>query len=116
MQEDLILFNIGGLSNFEIASIEKGLSNGQIGLNLILGANKIYNHEGFCKEITNHLEKKKGIITVKEKIPKEIEDKKEKENQQGKIVINNLENTNISEGKHSRDKLDDLSGDSEDMR
>ena len=114
--QDLILFNIGGLSNFEIASIEKGLSNGQIGLNLILGANKIYNHEGFCKEITNHLEKKKGIITVKEKIPKEIEDKKEKENQQGKIAINNLENTNISEGKHSRDKLDDPSGDSEDMR
>ena len=82
--QNLILYCIGGLSNFEVASMEQGLEIGQWGLNLILGANKIYNYKEFFGEISDYLKGNNGIISVEEKIPKEIKNKKEKDEEERK--------------------------------
>ena len=82
--QNLILYCIGGLSNFEVASMEQGLEIGQWGLNLILGANKIYNYKEFFGEISDYLKGNNGIISVEEKIPKEIKNKKEKDKEERK--------------------------------
>ena len=50
----LILFNIGGLSNYEVASLERGVYLGQYNMNLILGGNKVYNHEEYLKELEDY--------------------------------------------------------------
>ena len=111
--QNLILYCIGGLSNFEVASMEQGLEIGQWGLNLILGANKIYNYKEFFGEISDYLKGNNGIISVEEKIPKEIKNKKEKDkeerkkeeeknkNKGKKVDINEKDNN----GKHSKEKL-----------
>ena len=129
--KNLILFCIGGLSNFEIASIEQGLSVGQWGLNLILGANKIYNYKEFFDEIYHYLNGNNEIKTIKEAIPKEIVNKKKKdyedrmkggknENQEQKVDIHKIENKKNSGGKYSKEKLknleSNLSDDSNDMK
>ena len=111
--QNLILFCVGGLSNFEIASMERGLSIGQWGLNLILGANKIYNYKEFFGEIYHYLNEDNEIKTVEEKIPKEILNKKNKdegknENQEQKININKIENKKNNGGKYSKEKLKKL--------
>ena len=127
--QNLILYCIGGLSNFEVASMEQGLEIGQWGLNLILGANKIYNYKEFFGEISDYLKGNNGIISVEEKIPKEIKNKKEKDkeerkkeeeknkNKGKKVDINEKDNN----GKFSKEKLNkkfDLnsSGDSYDNK
>ena len=111
--QNLILYCIGGLSNFEVASMEQGLEIGQWGLNLILGANKIYNYKEFFGEISDYLKGNNGIISVEEKIPKEIKNKKEKDkeerkkeeeknkNKGKKVDINEKDNN----GKYSKEKL-----------
>ena len=111
--QNLILYCIGGLSNFEVASMEQGLEIGQWGLNLILGANKIYNYKEFLGEISDYLKGNNGIISVEEKIPKEIKNKKEKDkeerkkeeeknkNKGKKVDINEKDNN----GKFSKEKL-----------
>ena len=111
--QNLILYCIGGLSNFEVASMEQGLEIGQWGLNLILGANKIYNYKEFFGEISDYLKGNNGIISVEEKIPKEIKNKKEKDkeerkkeeeknkNKGKKVDINEKDNN----GKFSKEKL-----------
>ena len=111
--QNLILYCIGGLSNFEVASMEQGLEIGQWGLNLILGGNKIYNYKEFFGEISDYLKGNNGIISVEEKIPKEIKNKKEKDkeerkkeeeknkNKGKKVDINEKDNN----GKFSKEKL-----------
>ena len=111
--QNLILYCIGGLSNFEVASMEQGLEIGQWGLNLILGANKIYNYKEFFGEISDYLKGNNGIISVEEKIPKEIKKKKEKDeeerkkeeeknkNKGKKVDIHEKDNN----GKYSKEKL-----------
>ena len=111
--QNLILYCIGGLSNFEVASMEQGLEIGQWGLNLILGANKIYNYKEFFGEISDYLKGNNGIISVEEKIPKEIKNKKEKDkeerkkeeeknkNKGKKVDIHEKDNN----GKYSKEKL-----------
>ena len=111
--QNLILYCIGGLSNFEVASMEQGLEIGQWGLNLILGANKIYNYKEFFGEISDYLKGNNGIISVEEKIPKEIKNKKKKDeeerkkeeeknkNKGKKVDINEKDNN----GKYSKEKL-----------
>ena len=111
--QNLILYCIGGLSNFEVASMEQGLEIGQWGLNLILGANKIYNYKEFFGEIYHYLNEDNEIKTVEEKIPKEILNKKNKdegknENQEQKININKIENKKNNGGKYSKEKLKKL--------
>ena len=51
--DNLILFNVGGLSTYEVASIEKAIKNKQFNMNLIYGSNQIYNHEEYLKYITD---------------------------------------------------------------
>ena len=93
--------------------MEQGLEIGQWGLNLILGANKIYNYKEFFGEISDYLKGNNGIISVEEKIPKEIKNKKEKDkeerkkeeeknkNKGKKVDINEKDNN----GKFSKEKL-----------
>ena len=116
VNQNLILYCIGGLSNFEVASIEQGLENGQWGLNLILGANKIYNYKEFFGEISDYLKGNNEIISVEEKIPKEIKNKKEKDEEdrkkeekkgdkEQKVDINKIDNKKNNNGKFSKEKL-----------
>ena len=119
--QNLILFCLGGLSNFEIASLERGLEICQWGLNLILGANKIYNFREFFGEVNSYLKGNNQIKTVEEKIPKEIENKKKKdkkekekekeetqENKEQKVDINIINNKKNAGGKYSKEKLKKL--------
>ena len=127
--QNLILYCIGGLSNFEVASIEQGLEIGQWGLNLILGANKIYNYKEFFEEISDYLKGNNEIISVEEKIPNEIKNKKKKdednrnnkENKEPKVDIDKTDNKKNNNGKYSKEKLKkkfdlNLSDDSNDMK
>jgi hypothetical protein len=112
-RQNLILFNIGGLSNYEIASLERGNYIDQYDLNLVLGANKIYNYEEFFNELTDYFNGNNQIIKIKEEIPKEIEKtlkNEEKENVkkiesgEHKVSIRDIDDEE-SNGKYSREKL-----------
>ena len=103
--QNLILFNIGGLSNFEIASMERGWELGHWGVNLILGANKIYNYREYFIELNNYIKGKNEIKRIIEDIPKEIEEIKERNKDGNKVDINKIDNIKINEGKHSKEKL-----------
>ena len=60
--DNLILFNVGGLSTYEISSLEKGIKNKQFNMNLIYGSNQIYNHEEYLKYINDYFKGKSGIV------------------------------------------------------
>ena len=84
---NLIFYNVGGLSNFEIGSIDKANNIGQFGFfNIIYGGNKIYNYEEYFQEIENYLDGKDGILYEDVENPDEykeeevIETKNKKEN------------------------------------
>ena len=51
--ENLILFNLGGLSNYEISSIEKAKFNRQFDMNIIYGSNRIYNQKEYIDFINS---------------------------------------------------------------
>ena len=51
----ILLFNLGGLSYYEISNIYKGIRNNQFNYNIILGSNKLYNSEEYLEEINNFL-------------------------------------------------------------
>ena len=98
MKQNLILFNIGGLSNYEISSLERGKHIKQYDINLILGANKIYNYEEYYDEIKYYLEGKNQIIRNEEEMPEEIKatieknnNGEENENEQQKVEVKNVE-------------------------
>ena len=59
---NLILFNVGGLSTFEIASLEKANKNKQFNMNIIYGSNQIYNHEEYIKYIKEYFKGNSGIV------------------------------------------------------
>ena len=61
-KQNLILYNIGGLSNYEISSIDKANNIAQFNFNLIYGSNNIYNYEEYFDEIKAYLEGNNGII------------------------------------------------------
>ena len=113
-KQNLILFNIGGLSNYEIASLERGSYINQYDSNLILGANKIYNYKEYFDELTHYFNGDNKIIKIKEEIPKEIKEtkmntnkKKEAEKDDSaeqKINIREINEKN-SEGKFSKENL-----------
>ena len=112
-KQNLILYNIGGLSNFEIASIEKGADIGQWGINLILGANKIYNYREYFIELSNYMKGNNSIKKVVEEIPIEIDnkkkkDKKDRENNKKEKPHVDIDNSEINinnEGKYSKEKM-----------
>ena len=61
-KQNLILYNIGGLSNYEISSIDKANIIAQFNFNIIYGSNNIYNYEEYFDEIKAYLEGNNGII------------------------------------------------------
>lgn len=100
-KQNFILFNIGGLSNYEISSLERGYYIKQYDVNLILGANKIYNYESYYDEIKSYLEGNNKIFRNKEEMPKEIKETIEKnknandnENEQQKVDVKSMEYPN----------------------
>ena len=60
--DNLILYNVGGLSTFEISSLEKANKNKQFNMNLIYGSNQIYNHEEYIEYIKEYFKGNSGII------------------------------------------------------
>ena len=60
--DNLILFNIGGLSIFEIASLERANKNKQFNINIIYGSNQIYNHKVYIKYIQEYFKGNSRII------------------------------------------------------
>ena len=60
--DNLILFNVGGLSTFEIASLEKANKNKQFNMNIIYGSNQIYNHEEYINYILEYFKGNSGIV------------------------------------------------------
>ena len=103
-KQNLILFNIGGLSNYEISSLERGSYMKQYDYNLILGANKIYNYQEYYDEIKSYLEGNNQIFRNKEEMPEEIKetiDKNKKgdknENEQQNVDVKNMEYPNYIE-------------------
>ena len=98
-KQNLILYNIGGLSNYEISSIDKSDDQGQFNFNVIYGSNNIYNYQEYFNEINDYLQGKNGIINENEneeeinidneinnevEINKEIEIKEEKKEKKKK--------------------------------
>ena len=105
-KQNLILYNIGGLSNYEIASLEKGVDAGHWGLNLILGANKIYNYKEYFIELNNYMKGNIGIKKIVEEMPEEIKKIKNKKNKdKPQIYIENSEISSGNGGKYSKEKL-----------
>ena len=60
--DNLILFNVGGLSTYEVSSLEKAIKNKQFNMNLIYGSNQIYNHEEYLKYIKDYFKGNSGIV------------------------------------------------------
>jgi hypothetical protein len=60
--DNLILFNVGGLSTYEVSSLEKALKNKQFNMNLIYGSNQIYNHEEYLYYIRENFKGNSGIV------------------------------------------------------
>ena len=105
-KQNLILYNIGGLSNYEIASLEKGVDAGHWGLNLILGANKIYNYKEYFIELNNYMKGNIGIKKIVEEMPEEIKKiKNQKNKDKPQIYIENSEISGGNGGKYSKEKL-----------
>jgi hypothetical protein len=59
---NLIIFNVGGLSTYEIASLEKANKNKQFGMNIIYGSNQIYNHKEYIDYIKDYFKGNSGIV------------------------------------------------------
>ena len=85
-KQNLIIYNIGGMSNYEISSLEKSNEIGQFNFNIIYGSNNIYNYEEYFKEIKEYLEGKNGIIN-------------ENENEEELNLNNELEELEVKEEK-----------------
>ena len=82
-KQNLIIYNIGGMSNYEISSLEKSNEIGQFNFNIIYWSNNIYNYEEYFNEIKEYLEGKNGIINENENeeelnLNNELEVKEEK--------------------------------------
>ena len=85
-KQNLIIYNIGGMSNYEISSLEKSNEIGQFNFNIIYGSNNIYNYEEYFNEIKEYLEGKNGIIN-------------ENENEEELNINNELEELEVKEEK-----------------
>lgn len=114
--QNLILFNIGGLSNYEISSLERGNYIKQYNMNLILGGNIIYNYKEYLDEIKDYFKGNVQIRRPKEVIPKEIlktieqnkkkeNNEKRKENAEQKVNIREDDDKNYYDGKGSKENL-----------
>ena len=79
-KQNLIFFNIGGISQYEVSSIDRGNSIGQFSMNVIYGSNKIYNCKEYFEEIKEFFGGKDGIYHEEEDIPEDIIKDRRKKN------------------------------------
>ena len=104
--QNLILYNIGGLSHYEIASIEKANFIGQFNFNIIYGSNYIYNYQEYFNEINQYLEGNTGIIN-------EIinEDELKINNNINNNINDNINNNNIKKKKKYNEDINIIEND-----
>ena len=88
-KQNLILYNIGGLSNYEISSIDKSNEIGQFNFNIIYGSNNIYNYQEYFDEIKEYLQGNNGIINK--------DDNEEELKAKNEFEMNNELNNNYNE-------------------
>ena len=63
--DNLIIYNVGGLSTYEISSLEKAKKNKQFNMNIIYGSNQIYNHGEYINYIKEYFKGNNGIVKAK---------------------------------------------------
>ena len=91
--DNLILFNVGGLSTFEISSLEKANKNKQFNMNLIYGSNQIYNHEEYIQYIKEYFKGNNGIIKGNNNFIHRIKIETSDEDNDSREVLNTGTNT-----------------------
>ena len=102
-KQNLILYNIGGLSNYEISSIDKSNEIGQFNFNIIYGSNNIYNYQEYFDEIKEYLQGNNGIIN-KDDNEEELKAKNEFEMNAELNNKNNEQEININDEKNKEEK------------
>ena len=102
-KQNLILYNIGGLSNYEISSIDKSNEIGQFNFNIIYGSNNIYNYQEYFDEIKEYLQGNNGIIN-KDDNEEELKVKNEFEMNAELNNKNNEQEININDEKNKEEK------------
>ena len=112
-KQNLILFNLGGLSNYEISSLERGKYLGQYNINLVLGGNKIYNSKEYLNEIQDYINGKNPI-----KKKQESSQNKNLESKDSKVDINEISfnEKGSSEKLKKNNKKNETFDDDEDMK
>ena len=91
--DNLILFNVGGLSTFEIASLEKANKNKQFNMNIIYGSNQIYNHEEYINYIREYFKGNSGIVKRNDNIRQNIQMEMTEYDNDSREAINSEPNT-----------------------
>ena len=120
-KQNLIIYNIGGMSNYEISSLEKSNEIGQFNFNIIYGSNNIYNYEEYFNEIKEYLEGKNGIINENENEEelnlnnklKVKEEKKEEKRQKRKYKedINKKEENEFNDNNNIKIEMKEIKSD-----
>ena len=107
------MFNLGGLSNYEISSLERGKYLGQYNINLVLGGNKIYNSKEYLNEIQDYINGKNPI-----KKKQESSQNKNLESKDSKVDINEISfnEKGSSEKLKKNNKKNETFDDDEDMK
>ena len=85
----ILLFNLGGLSYYEISNIYKGIRNNQFNYNIIIGSNKFYNSDEYLEEINNFLSGNEKDFEYQNSDEEEDEKERVDENDNNIIITNN---------------------------
>ena len=85
----ILLFNLGGLSYYEISNIYKGIRNNQFNYNIIIGSNKFYNSDEYLEEINNFLSGNEKDFEYQNSDDEEDEKERVDENDNNIIITNN---------------------------
>ena len=85
----ILLFNLGGLSYYEIGNIYKGIRNNQFNYNIIIGSNKFYNSDEYLEEINNFLSGNEKDFEYQNSDEEEDEKERVDENDNNIIITNN---------------------------
>ena len=99
----ILLFNLGGLSYYEISNIYKGIRNNQFNYNIILGSNKLYNSEEYLEEINNFLSGNEKDFEYQNS--DDEEDQKEIDDEYNNNII--ITNNNVNKKKNVNIEIDE---------